>query len=173
MRCGHQPRVQGMARVWVGWVSGWAPPGMVPPVFTDFTFDNLGVPKSDHPLLVTNPVDVGLGAVVGDEAENGKFKVMTLRNIGLTAPYAHNGYFEALKDITHFYNTRDGRSEGLAAARVFVYCQFWRAGQPGAWRQGRKRPGRIYEHAERQVLGRRLVRSSVLRQRDFPGVGVV
>ena len=32
---------------------------------------------------------------------------MTLRNIGLTAPYAHNGFFTRLKDITHFYNTRD------------------------------------------------------------------
>ena len=90
----------------------WAPPGMVPPVFTDFTFDNLGVPKSEHPLLVDNPVDDGLGAVVNDDAENGKFKVMTLRNIGLTAPFAHNGYFETLKDITHFYNTRDVGIEG-------------------------------------------------------------
>jgi cytochrome c peroxidase len=39
--------------------------------------------------------------------ESGKFKVMTLRNIELTAPYAHNGLFKSLKEITHFYNTRD------------------------------------------------------------------
>ena len=32
---------------------------------------------------------------------------MTLRNIHLTAPYAHNGYFKKLEEITHFYNTRD------------------------------------------------------------------
>ena len=32
---------------------------------------------------------------------------MTLRNIGLTAPYAHNGLFATLEEITHFYNTRD------------------------------------------------------------------
>ncbi len=85
----------------------WAPAGYVPPVFTDFTFDNLGVPKSEHPLLVNNPVDLGLGPVVGDAAENGKFKVMTVRNIALSAPYAHNGYFMTLKEIVHFYNTRD------------------------------------------------------------------
>jgi cytochrome c peroxidase len=36
---------------------------------------------------------------------NGLFKVMTLRNIGITQPYAHNGYFKTLKGITHFYNT--------------------------------------------------------------------
>jgi cytochrome c peroxidase len=87
-------------------VPAWAG-GMIPPVFTDFTYDNLGVPKSDHPLLADAPVDLGLGPVVEDANENGKFKVMTLRNIGLTAPYAHNGLFERLIDITHFYNTRD------------------------------------------------------------------
>ena len=32
---------------------------------------------------------------------------MTLRNIATTKPYAHNGYFKTLKEITHFYNTRD------------------------------------------------------------------
>jgi len=88
-------------------VPDWAPEGMVPPVFTDFTFDNLGIPKSEHPLLENAPVDLGLGPIVEDMAENGKFKVMTVRNIGLSAPYGHNGYFERLKDIVHFYNTRD------------------------------------------------------------------
>jgi len=88
-------------------VPDWAPEGMVPPVFTDFTFDNLGIPKSEHPLLADAPVDLGLGHIVGDVAENGKFKVMTVRNIGLSAPYGHNGYFESLKEIVHFYNTRD------------------------------------------------------------------
>ena len=89
-------------------VPAWAPEGWVPPLFTDFTFDNLGVPKNtEYPLDLYAPVDLGLGAVVGDADENGKFKVMTLRNIGLTEPYAHNGFFLRLKDITHFYNTRD------------------------------------------------------------------
>ena len=92
-------------------VPSWAPAGMVPPVFTDFTFDNLGVPKSEHKLLVDAPVDLGLGPIVGNTDENGKFKVMTLRNIGLTKPYAHNGFFKNLKDITHFYNTRDVKPE--------------------------------------------------------------
>ncbi len=85
----------------------WAPAGMVPPVFTDFTYDNLGIPKSKHRLLVNNPVDLGLGAQVFDANENGKFKVSTLRNIKATPPYGHNGYFKSLKAITHFYNTRD------------------------------------------------------------------
>ena len=89
-------------------VPAWSQ-GMVPPVFTDFTYDNLGVPTNPEVYALAGgaPPDLGLGAIVGDAAENGKFKVMTLRNIGLTAPYAHNGFFIRLKDITHFYNTRD------------------------------------------------------------------
>jgi cytochrome c peroxidase len=93
-------------------VPAWAPEGMVPPVFSDFTYDNLGIPKSDHKLLAGAPVDLGLGPVVGEEAENGKFKVMTVRNSGNSAPYGHNGYFKQLKDIVHFYNTRDVPAAG-------------------------------------------------------------
>jgi len=85
----------------------WAPAGMVPPLFTDFTYDNLGVPKSTTWPIADNPVDLGLGPVVNDANENGKVKVMTVRNIALTGPYAHNGFFTRLKDIVHFYNTRD------------------------------------------------------------------
>jgi cytochrome c peroxidase len=96
-------------------VPTWAPAGMVPPLFTDFTYDNLGVPKSDHKLLKDAPVDLGLGAIVEDVEDNGKFKVMTVRNIHFTAPYAHNGFFKKLEDIVHFYNTRDVAAEGWPA----------------------------------------------------------
>ena len=92
----------------------WAPAGMVPPVFTDFTYDNIGIPKSGHMLLADAPVDLGLGAIVDDEEENGKFKIMSLRNIHQTAPYGHNGFFKKLSDITHFYNTRDVTDAGWA-----------------------------------------------------------
>ena len=88
-------------------VPAWSPDGTVPPIFTDFTYDNLGVPKNEEYPLMGAPIDLGLGPIVGEAEQNGKFKVMTLRNIGLTAPYAHNGLFKSLKEITHFYNTRD------------------------------------------------------------------
>ncbi len=82
-----------------------ADPNALVPLFTDFTYDNLGIPV--NPALAGNPTDYGLGAFLGDPAENGKFKVSTLRNIEKTPPYGHNGYFPTLKDIVHFYNTRD------------------------------------------------------------------
>ena len=122
-------------------VPDWAPDGMVPPLFTDFTFDNLGVPKNwDNPFLYLprklNPdgadyVDLGLGdnlkelgypmdpdpdnGVLGYGPELGKFKVMTTRNVGLNPPYAHNGIFGSLEEIVHFYNTRDVPGEGWDA----------------------------------------------------------
>ncbi|HSR30129.1 MAG TPA: hypothetical protein VLY63_06145, partial [Anaerolineae bacterium] len=112
-------------------VPAWSPDGTIPPMFTDFTYDNLGVPESDHRLLANNAVDPGLGGFLSTEEgeeylcdaspecdlwdytlEKGKFKVMTLRNVHQTAPYAHNGFFKTLEDITHFYNTRDVVAEG-------------------------------------------------------------
>ncbi len=93
----------------------WSPDGSVPPMFTDFTFDNLGAPRNTEFPLSATGVDLGLGVTVNDPDENGKFKVMSLRNIGLTAPYAHHGLFKTLREITHFYNTRDVEKEGWAA----------------------------------------------------------
>ena len=83
----------------------WAPKGKVPPLFTDHTYDNLGIPANTDPVMVNNGIDLGLGAL--KDGENGKFRVVGLRNIGATAPYAHNGIFINLKDIVHFYNSRD------------------------------------------------------------------
>ncbi len=59
------------------------------------------------------PIDPGLGGRADIAAKDplglqiGKHKVMTLRNIELTPPYAHNGVFATLDQIVHFYNTRD------------------------------------------------------------------
>lgn len=88
-----------------------------PPLFTDFTYDNLGVPRNpDNPFYTLpaqlNPagalwVDRGLGATVNKRSEDGKFKVPTLRNIELTSPYMHNGYFRTLRGTVVFYNDRD------------------------------------------------------------------
>ncbi len=90
-----------------------APDGsLLPPLFTDFSYDNIGIPKSSNPLIANNADDPGLGgradiAALDAVAERGKFKVMSLRNIAATAPYGHNGFFATLEDIVHFYNTRD------------------------------------------------------------------
>lgn len=95
---------------------------ITPPLFTDFTYDNLGVPRNTNTLFDFCPTDYGLGGRLGLAAEDGKFKVSSLRNIESTAPYAHNGYFASLQDIVHFYNTRDVEAwpEAEVAANVNV-----------------------------------------------------
>jgi cytochrome c peroxidase len=95
------------------------------PLFTDFTYDNLGIPKNpENPATVENPewADPGLGGFlksIGDPtwAENlGKHKVPSLRNVdkrpgaGFVKAFGHNGYFKSLEEIVHFYNTRDVES---------------------------------------------------------------
>ncbi len=85
-------------------------------VFTDFSYDNLGLPANPRvaALVPDYEPDPGLagflsGTKYADQAAAvmGAFKVPTLRNVGKTAPYGHNGYFDTLQDIVHFYNTRD------------------------------------------------------------------
>ena len=100
-------------------------------MFTDFTFDNLGLPQNPENPAGTDPdfVDPGLGGFLKNagydedvyEEESGKQKVPTLRNVAkgscetdpgnpdgcITKAYGHNGYFKTLAGIVHFYNTRD------------------------------------------------------------------
>ncbi|WP_288368778.1 cytochrome c peroxidase [uncultured Roseivirga sp.] len=54
--------------------------------------------------LNANSTDLGLGAVTGNQRDNGKFKVNSLRNIELTSPYMHDGRFETLEEVIDFYN---------------------------------------------------------------------
>jgi cytochrome c peroxidase len=93
------------------------------PLFTDYTYDNLGIPKNpENPATIADPsyADPGLGGYLDQRADYapyaaanlGKFKVPTLRNVGLGLPdivkaYGHNGFFKSLEGIVHFYNTRD------------------------------------------------------------------
>lgn len=106
-------------------------PGGEPPLFTDFTYDNLGIPKNPANPFYSMPakwnpdgmawIDPGLGGFLATTrmyahlaAENwGKHKVPTLRNVDkrpypeFVKAFGHNGYFKSLEEITHFYNTRD------------------------------------------------------------------
>lgn len=90
------------------------------PVLTDFTYDNLGVPRNpDNPALATDAdwVDRGLAATLEDDpfyateaaGVEGAVKVPTLRNVwtGGARAYMHNGWFRTLEGVVRFYNTRD------------------------------------------------------------------
>ena len=51
-------------------------------------------------------IDIGLlnNPAVNDVIHKGKYKVPTLRNVAVTAPYMHNGVFNALETVVAFYN---------------------------------------------------------------------
>ena len=89
--------------------------GFLPPVFTDFTYDNLGIPRNVN-IPGDPPPDPGLGGrpdIVANDPQGeqrGKHKVMGLRNIAVTAPYMHNGALATLEQVVHFYNTRDAKA---------------------------------------------------------------
>jgi cytochrome c peroxidase len=117
-------------------------------LFTDFTFDNIGIPRNwaipantpgsvspidGRPInTVLTPVDVPADAeyayydmglcgpqkssptdvnarpdLSGTTSLCGVFKVPTLRNVAITAPYFHNGAFDNLHRVVEWYVTRD------------------------------------------------------------------
>lgn len=51
------------------------------------------------------PVDSGVYVITGDPNDIGKFKVPTLRNVALTAPYMHDGRFATLAEVIEHYNS--------------------------------------------------------------------
>lgn len=54
--------------------------------------------------LDLNYTDNGKGEITGLPSDNGLFKVPSLRNIALTAPYMHDGRFETLMDVVNHYS---------------------------------------------------------------------
>ena len=101
------------------------PVGATPALFTDFSYDNIGLPQNTEFLntMRRNPaasLDGGLGARLAASgnpawialaADNmGAFKTPTLRNVAKgesNKRFMHNGVLKSLKEVVHFYNTRD------------------------------------------------------------------
>ena len=91
-------------------------PGDRPPLFTDFTYDNLGVPRNPEIPANADPnyFDLGLcgrADLAGRADLCGAFKVPTLRNVALRGAFFHNGRFKTLRDVVTFYVQRDTNPE--------------------------------------------------------------
>jgi cytochrome c peroxidase len=65
-------------------------------LFTSGAFENNG--------LLTTEDDPGRYRVTLNPDDHGKFKVPTLRNLALTAPYMHDGRFNLLEEVIEYYN---------------------------------------------------------------------
>ena len=115
--------------------------GVTPALFTDFSYHNLGLPKNtatpNKSLIGADVQDRGLGGELEQmvngvpkypaewralaQAQYGKFKTPTLRNLTLggNRRYMHNGIFNSLEAVVHFYNTRDVPGAGWTFDGVF------------------------------------------------------
>jgi cytochrome c peroxidase len=64
------------------------------------------VKKFSNNGLIPNSInDLGRAAVTNNPEDNYKFKVPTLRNIALTAPYMHDGRFSTLDEVIEHYSS--------------------------------------------------------------------
>lgn len=88
-------------------------PGL--PLFTDFSYHTLGVPRNTRIPANADPdfFDLGLcgprRARVADDRLCGAFKVPTLRNVSRKSAFMHNGFFTSLRDAVAFHVRRDAR----------------------------------------------------------------
>lgn len=81
----------------------------VAPTFASDTFRVIGVAGDDPGR-----------AAVSDDGLFGAFKVPTLRNVALTAPYMHDGSLATLEAVVDFYAAGGGRAHGAENVDVFV-----------------------------------------------------
>lgn len=65
--------------------------------------------------------DKGRGAVTGNEKDNGKFMIPSLRNIALTSPYMHDGRFKTLEEVLNFYSSGVHMSVNIDSKMTYAY----------------------------------------------------
>ena len=72
-----------------------------PPLFTDNTFRNIGLRPWEE--------DVGRFDVTQDFSDRGRFKVASLRGVGLKSRFMHNGRLASLNQVIDFYMGINGQ----------------------------------------------------------------
>ena len=87
-----------------------------PPLFTDFSYDTLGVPRNRHIPANNDPAYFDLGLCerpdLAQRAELcGAFKVPTLRNVATRKVFFHHGAFTDLREVLRYYGGRDTQPE--------------------------------------------------------------
>lgn len=78
-----------------------------------------GTPKMYKELFHNNgldadPADRGIEKLTGQQADRGRFRVPTLRNIMLTAPYMHDGRFATIEEVLDHYSDHIQQSPSLS-----------------------------------------------------------
>lgn len=65
------------------------------PLFTDYSYRNNG--------LDAQPADAGRAVISGNAEDRGRFRVPSLRNVAVSAPYMHDGRFDTLEQVLAHY----------------------------------------------------------------------
>ncbi|SDZ90780.1 cytochrome c peroxidase [Arachidicoccus rhizosphaerae] len=78
-----------------------------------------GGPNTYEELFMNNgldslPKDLGRAIITGQDYDKGRFRVVTLRNIALTAPYMHDGRFKSLAEVIDHYSDHILSSSSLS-----------------------------------------------------------
>lgn len=90
-----------------------------PPLFTNQQIAVIGMPESTG-----QPFDPGAGAAPDTPLLRGGFKVPSLRNAALTAPYGHSGQFATLRETVAFYT--GGRGHAVPAGEhLQLHWHIW------------------------------------------------
>ncbi|AXI02610.1 cytochrome-c peroxidase [Aquirhabdus parva] len=97
-----------------------------PPLFTDYEYVALGVPRNFEIKANNNPAFFDLGICgpgrtdiyVTQSSNCGLFRTPTLRNVALRKAFFHNGKYHSLKDVINFYVNRDTRPERVYPKRA-------------------------------------------------------
>lgn len=80
------------------------------PLFTNLAYENNGLNEA---LQWTDFPDSGRGGITSINSDKGRFKVPTLRNIGQTAPYMHDGRFASLEEVIDHYSSGGHYAENV------------------------------------------------------------
>jgi cytochrome c peroxidase len=90
----------------------------LPPMFTDYQYESLGVPRNDKLTINHNPkfFDMGVCGPFRDDLRAqtqycGMFLTPTLRNVDTRHAFFHNGIYHSLDDVMAFYNERNTAPE--------------------------------------------------------------
>ena len=74
------------------------------PLFSDFRFVVQGVPQEGTGKSLLPGDDFGREEHTKNPVDRYAFRTPALRNVELTPPYMHDGVFETLEEVVHFYN---------------------------------------------------------------------
>jgi cytochrome c peroxidase len=84
--------------------------GSFPPRYTLIESEVIGVPQTIDGKAIDS--DMGRYDILKVDAFKHAFKITTVRNAALTAPYMHNGVFKTLEQVMDFYNKGGGAGLG-------------------------------------------------------------